>query len=325
MSPPRAVRLVAIVAALLAACTEAAPGADAGRDAAGDLGADAPALDAPRDAAPDARRGPSDSGFARAHRFLAVDNLRSRLLLVDQIRGDEWERTVPFGSRDLQLVEGDRVLVSHSTGCGEYALRDGAVAWSVSTFRGVETARRLPDGRTLLGANTAEGVVLAYVDRDGRELGRVTLPGLADLRLARPLPNGNVLLTVSGPHRVLEVDPGGRAVWSAPLPGKGYVAERLADGSTLATTGDDLRLVRFDASGALVDSLGGAALADAGVSWLSGLALQDAGTAVIANWLGHGALRTGPHAIELAPDSRLVWAWTDFARADTITNVLVLE
>lgn len=320
-------RTATLALALLSLAACAAPD-DGARDA--DAGtardADAPALDAP---APDA--GPPWVGrddWSIRHRFLAVDNGRSRLLLVDQIDASRgWAVSIRGGSRDLQLLDGgDRVLVSHFDGASERALADGAELWSIDGFLGVQSARRLSDGNTLLAMNAGTDLVLRTVDPSGAELSRVTIPDQPDVRLARVLESGHVLVGLADPHRLIEIDRSGAVVWSAELPGKGYVGIRAADGTTYATTGGDARIVQLDATGALIASWGGRdAIPELPWSWLSGLEVRPDGHLVAAHWLGHGATGTGPHAIELDASGALVWEWTDFDAADTITNLVVLE
>jgi hypothetical protein len=53
---------------------------------------------------------------------LAVDNGLNKLLLVDEITKKGWTISIPAGSRDLQLLPGNKVLVSHGDGAAEYDL-----------------------------------------------------------------------------------------------------------------------------------------------------------------------------------------------------------
>ncbi len=60
------------------------------------------------------------------HRFLCIDNARNHLLCVDQYQPTtSWCVSIPPGSRDLQLLAGNRVLVSHGNGAAEYDLETG--------------------------------------------------------------------------------------------------------------------------------------------------------------------------------------------------------
>lgn len=270
---------------------------------------------------------PAEPGPAK-HRFLGIDNGRNRLLCVDQHdAAKSWSVPIPPGSRDLQLLDRDRVLVSHANGAAEYDLATGRkLDWVVDRYQQINSAQRLADGHTLLGANTRAGVVLYELDRGGREVGTRVLKGLKDLRLLRPVGEGHVLMTVADPCRVVEVDGRGKIAWQAPLPGKGYEAVRLPNGRTMVSTGGALTVIELDPAGKVTLTVGGQkAHPDLGLGWFSGFDLLPNGHIVVANWLGHGKQGKGPHVVEFDRNNRLVWKWEDYRQAATVTNVLVLD
>jgi hypothetical protein len=265
-----------------------------------------------------------DAGLAPPPSVLAVDNGRNQLLRIGEDGAVAWATPVPPGARDLARV-GDDVWVSHAGGAVRVRLDDGArldddVDLDLS---GAQSVQALGDAGELRLAGQDGDVWVVDVDAQGAELGRRALSGYADLRLMRTLPDGNVLFTATGPDRVVEVDAAGVEVWTAPLPGKGYLALRAEDGTTWATTGDDIRLVQLDAQGAIVASRG--ALPDLGLDWFSGFS-QVPGTDdwIVANWLGHNAWGTGPHLVRFDPDGEVVWTWADHDAALQITHVLAL-
>ncbi len=260
------------------------------------------------------------------HRFLAVDNGSNRLLLVDQIEGKGWTVPVPAGSRDLRLLSGGRVLVSHGNGAGEFDLATGAKGWSVEGFANVTSAQRLTNGNTLLGLTDSKGVNLVEVGPDTREKARLIVPGLADLRLMDRLPNGNTLLSLATAHKVVEVDAVGSIVWNGALTDKGYQARRLANGHTVATSGEDCRIYDFPPKGDPV-LVGGSLekFTNAHLLWFSGFEILANGDFFVANWNGHGHEGQGPHAVEFDAANNLVWSWEDHVAATTVTNVLTWE
>lgn len=259
--------------------------------------------------------------------FLAVDNGAMKLVYVDEIGGRGWTTQLPFNPRDIARVGDDEVLVSHELGAVRVKLSTGEITWTLDTQAGVSSARPLPNGDVLLGEQDGPDVALVEVDEAGAEVSRVTAPGYADLRLVRRLDDGHTLFTTStNGFRVVEVDAAGAKVWDAPLPGKGYVAERLANGDTLAATGEDARLIELDPAGATVHERGGTnAFPDLGLVWFSGFELLDSDVAVCANWFGHDTSLPGPHLVALDADNHLVWSWADRTAAVQVTNVLVLD
>jgi hypothetical protein len=71
-------------------------------------------------------------------------------------------------------------------------------------------------------------------------------------RDADRLPNGNTLITDSRNHRVLEVDPAGREVWSFTGLALPYEADRLSNGNTLIADNNHRRVIEVDSSGQIV-------------------------------------------------------------------------
>jgi hypothetical protein len=265
------------------------------------------------------------------HRFLVVDNAAHRLILVDQHDPNGgWSVAIPSpNSRDLQLVDAGRVLVSHPNGAAEYELATGRKVWEITAYNGVHTARRLPGGNTLLGANAKEGIVVYEVTREGKEVSRRVLDKQSGaLRVMRRLEGGNLLLNLAGPCRAVEIDPKGKIVWQYVLPtgGKGYKVQRLADGNTLLSTGGLCSVIEVDPTGKIVRTFGGKqAHPDAGLDFASGFDLLPSGHVVIANWLGHGKHPDSPHAVEFDRDNKLVWSWGDHKLATVATNVMILD
>jgi hypothetical protein len=218
----------------------------------------------------------------------------------------------------------------------------------VSTYAGVSTAQRLSNGNTLLGwATAASGstpakVMLSEVSGTGREVSRVTVNGITTFRLARRLSNGNTLITGDMNNnlqfKVFEVNATGAIVWQQLLyGGKGYVANRLANGNTQASMGpvgdlyqpgkDDNKVLQISSTGAVVKFWGGMAKhPTAQLRKFSGYSVvPGSGNILVANWLGDGNIGTGPHAVEFDASNNLVWSWKNFSAAQTVTNLLVVE
>ncbi len=277
----------------------------------------------------------ADDATAAARRFACVDNGANRLLLVDpRAPSNGWSVAIPAGSRDLQRLDGGRLLVSHGNGCGIHDLRDGRSLRRIDGFAGVQTARYLASrDEIVLGAAAKDAVEFHFLVRDGegyRRGGRVVRATGVDpsfLRLARFTPEGRVLFTSGNPHRVVEWDlEANREVWSAPLPGKGYVAIRRADGTTVASTGGAVSVVELARDGSVVKAwLGEACRKPMRLDWISGFEVLPDGHLIVANWLGHGAHGKGPHVVEVDAAGRAVWSWEDHAAAKQVTNLLVLD
>lgn len=138
------------------------------------------------------------------------------------------------------------------------------------------TAFRLPDGNTLIADNQAcrvieitpegtitwqYGVTGERASDNGYASGYIDWP-----KWASRLRNGNTLIADDEGHRVLEVSPAGKIVWSygqAGVSGSGpgklknpVSAERLADGSTLIADSGNSRVVVIAPDGTILSSIG---------------------------------------------------------------------
>jgi hypothetical protein len=283
------------------------------------------------------------------HVLYMVDNGFNKLLFLNQKDPSKnWTISIPGGSRDLQLVANNKILVSHGNGAAEYDRITGAKGWSVSTYSGVSTAQRLANGNTLIGwSRAASGtepakIMLSEVNNAGAQVSRITINNITTFRLARRLANGNTLITGDmnndAKYKVFEVNATGAIVWQQLLyGGKGYVANRLANGDTHATMGpvgnlyqpgkDDNKLLQLSPTGTIVKFWGGMVNHPAAeLMKFSGYSVVPGnGNIIMANWLGDGNTGKGPHAVEFDANNSLIWSWKDFSAAQTITNLLVIE
>jgi hypothetical protein len=263
------------------------------------------------------------------HRFLGTDGETSKLIYVDQLHpGKDWTIDAPKGPRDIRMVGEKTILISHRAGAAEYDLETGKQTWIVNGYKEVQAAIRLANGNTLLAGLTEKGITLHEVDRDGKEAGRVVVEGRRPVKNMQRLENGHFLMTCGDPSKksVIETDATGKIVWEAPLPGPADDIDRLDNGLTVAPTGSGGTALYIDASGKVVATRGGKeAHPDLQINWIAATQTLKNGNLVVANWLGHRAGLTGPHAIEFDADNKVVWHWGDPKRVQTLHNILVLE
>ncbi len=264
---------------------------------------------------------------AVTHRFLCVDNGANRLIHVDQSRrGHDWSVELPAGSRDMQLVGADTVLVSHGSGAGEYSLAEGKLLRVVASgYQGINSARRLESGGTLLAGRTGDVYLLSPEGVQERVF-RIGYEKL-DIRLVRLNAAGNLLVVQTAPPRaLLEADMTGRVLKTLPLAGKGYRAQELANGNLLISVGDSVEVIEMDAAGKRVRVFGGKAMHPGlGLDFFSGFDVLPNGNIIVANWLGHGKQGTAAHLFEFDGANQVVWQWGDHTVARQVTNVLVID
>jgi hypothetical protein len=126
----------------------------------------------------------------------------------------------------------------------------GRLAWAYlrSDIPWAHTARRLPNGNTLITATEANRVIEVTPDCNTAW----HMDGLAYPNEAYRLAGGNTLITERDNDRVIEVDPAGRIVWSYSDLVRPHGAERLTNGNTLICDSDNNRVIEVDAAGMVV-------------------------------------------------------------------------
>ena len=260
------------------------------------------------------------------HRFACVDNKLNQLILVDQFDpGGSWVTPIPKGSRDIQVLDDQRLLVSHGNGAREYEIATGKpLGWRITAYSGMQTARRLPDGNTLL---LSAGGAIYELDPEGKEMRRAQIQAeKVHIRLARLLDGGHLLIGAVNPRAVLEVSSTGELIRSIPLDGKGYTVLGLDNGRVLAGTGSAVKIGELDKAGKVVSYVGGKDdHPGLGLDFCSGWDLLDNGNIVMANWLGHLKPGKEPHLVEFTRGNTVVWKWDDHETAKQITNVKILK
>jgi hypothetical protein len=264
------------------------------------------------------------------HRFLAVDESRAQLLYVDQLdpsRG--WTLKLPCKHRDLQLVGNHRVLLSSPEGYREFDLSDRRIVKQVQGYQGGMTARRRPDGRTILCCNF-QGVTVYDLSPDDKLLRKANFK-TGGTRVLRQTPQ-DTLLFGSGPQ-LFEGDWNGRLLKTINLPGTktwAYQASRSPDGHLLVPGGYNTTFYVLDPAGNVARSIGGPDSPEAqpnGYHFFGGFQLLHNGNLVLCNWTGHGVddSRKGTQILEFDPAGKIVWKWHDPDRAGSINGVLVMD
>lgn len=262
------------------------------------------------------------------HRFICIDNGGNQLVHVNQFdKTKNWKTKLPAGSRDLQILGNNKILVSHGDGAAEYSLTDGKLLKVIAKgIKQIQSARRLKDGKTVTLSISGE---ITEFDQNNNFLRKFKIDqkGL-DLRLLRTTPNGNYLVGAKKPFAVLEVSPkDGKVIKTYSLPHKGYKAILTDKDTILASTGDAVKVVEIDPKTNKVFSYVGGKEdhPELGLDFFSGFDLLANGNIVAANWLGHGKHGTASHLIEFDRKNGVVWEWADHKMARQITNLLVLD
>ncbi|MCX6926797.1 MAG: hypothetical protein NT154_26870, partial [Verrucomicrobia bacterium] len=190
------------------------------------------------------------------HRFLAIDESRGQLHLVDQHNTNQsWTLKLPERCRDYQLIGKNQILLSANDGYYVYDLITRALVKELHDphYNGAASVRRLANGRTLLGCNQG-GVTFFELGSNDALLRTARFPELNTLRLMRLSPAGTLLFGVNG-ELVVEADLTGKilARFTLPAPAKHiYQVLRLPNGNLLAAAGYGAYLAEIDPTGVIV-------------------------------------------------------------------------
>jgi hypothetical protein len=272
--------------------------------------------------------------------MLLSDEGNRRVVLMDMQSPSAavWSRQLDatkYGDsmRDLQLVGGDRVAVSVAKGYVELDLKTGEIKKEVTTFTGVESLRRLPNGDTILGGNSDGGVTLQELDsKDVLVPGRkVTFTNLQSLRLFRRTPQGTFLLGVAA--KLAEVNWDKQIVWDMSIPDGNYVFHGVrVDKNIAVTSGYGATIVVLEpVAKKVLTTIGGKSQPDAATivpNFYGGFQILANGNYVVSNWEGHGAGNgsKGIQVLEYDPTGKLVWKWQqDPKLVSSLHGLIVLD
>ena len=231
----------------------------------------------------------------------------------------------PAETRDgCVLPNGNMLLTLHKSdaypgGAVVEVTRDLKVVFEYKgTQAEVNTAQRLPDGRTML-TEAGDHPRLLEVDAAGRIQVEIPLQCSAknphiQSRMARKLPDGHYL--VPQDRLVRELDATGKVVWeykapASKLDNRTFCALRNAAGHTLISLTIGNQLVEVDEAGKVVWELNQGELAGAPLTRTTALAWLPNGNIVFSNY---DARAPRPKLVEITRDKKVVWTYVDGAK-----------
>jgi hypothetical protein len=250
--------------------------------------------------------------------------------------------------RDLQLIGRHRVLRSRAEGYVELDLANGgAVVREVAISDlpgGIESARRLPDGNTIVLGNHAGGIFVWEVDATNAVVRRLPLAGIEKGRLLRLTDQGSFLFCseTNGKRVVHEADwaSGAGTLFEVPadVPADSMLkAVRVAPDVVTVSTGYAASLIRVDTrQKKVLQTIGGKGQAEPGglprsirPFFFSGYQMFENGDLLISNWQGHGPghHELGYQLLRYDRDGKLVWVFdqTEYPALESLNNVIALD
>lgn len=279
-------------------------------------------------------------------RILAGDDSTRRLAIVAPDGSLEWEIPVT-AIHDATVLPNGNILLQQGWTRVQEVTPDRKVVWEYDAAKAnpgkpveVHAFQRLPHDLTMIVESGPARII--EVDREGKVHREVKLQvdhpnAHSDTRLVRKLANGNYLVAHEADGRVREYSPEGKIVWQYDIPlfgkerkgGHGpeafgnqvFAATRLANGNTLIGTGNGHSVLEVNPAGSIVWKVEQKDLAGITLAWVTRVERLPNGNTLIGNC---HAGPENPQLIEITPDRRVVWSWTDFKNFGNSTPVVAV-
>lgn len=281
---------------------------------------------------------PQSGQQGTSHAFACTAYLQGKVFLVSADGTVEWEYPAP-GCDDLWALPNGNLLFTTRHGVQEVT-RDKRVVFSYESKSEVYACQRLANGNTFIGECNAGRLLevspAGKIVKELRLLPEGTDGGHFFMRNARRLADGNYLVAHYGMAVVREYDLQGKVVMEVPAPGGPHSVVRLANGHTLVTCGNGepdrsnriTKVIEVDKSGKTVWQLTDGDLPGIRLAFMAGLQRLPNGNTVITNYLGLGPLEAigrEPHLIEVTPDKKVVWTFSDHRTIKTILSMQLVD
>ena len=126
------------------------------------------------------------------------------MIRVNELHPEKsWKVEIPKGSRDLQLLQENKLLVSHGNGAAIYNIDSGnRIKLITNKYSKIQSAQLHENGFIYL---LSIGGDIFKLNIKGEEISRVKINRDLDLRLFRFFDNGNLLISCKKPKAAMIV------------------------------------------------------------------------------------------------------------------------
>lgn len=283
---------------------------------------------------------------APGRRILAGDDSTKRLAIIAPDGSVEWEIPVT-AIHDATVLPNGNVLLQQGWTLVQEVTPDRKVVWQYDAAKAnpgkpveVHAFQRLPGGLTMIVESGPARIL--EVDSTGAVKREVKLQvdhpsAHSDTRLVRKIANGNYLVAHEADGRVREYDSTGKIVWQYDVPlfgkerkgGHGpeafgnsvFSATRLPNGNTLIGAGNGHAVLEVTPAGMIVWKVEQNDLPGITLAWVTRVERLPNGNTLIGNC---HAGPDNPQLIEVTPDRKVVWSWTDFTHFGNSTPVVAV-
>jgi hypothetical protein len=264
------------------------------------------------------------------HSFVCTDYTQGKIFVVSKEGKIEWEYPASR-CNDLWILPSGNLLFNTGRGVKEVT-RAKEVIFSYESESEIYACQRLSDGNTFVGECTLGRLVevspTGSILKDVKILKDTSERNSAFMRNARKLENGNYLVAHYGLDVVREYDPDGNVVREIKAKGGPHSVVRLPNGNTLIACADHEggpRVFEVNSAGEVVWEVTNADFPETVLYFMTGLQRLPNGNTVMTNWLGHNNFGKAPHIIEVTPDKKVVWTFSDHKHMKTISSIQVMD
>jgi hypothetical protein len=264
------------------------------------------------------------------HPFVCADYTQGKVFIVSKEGKIEWEYAAQH-CNDLWILPNGNLLFNTGKGVKEVT-RTKEVVFHYESESEIYACQRLPNGNTFIG-ECSSGRLLE-VSPAGNVLKAITIlkdtseRSSAFMRNARKLENGNYLVAHYGLDVVREYDPEGNVVREIKSKGGPHSAVRLPNGNTLIACADHEggpKVFEVNSADEVIWEVTNADFPETVLYFMTGLQRLPNGNTVMTNWLGHNNFGKAPHIIEVTPNKKVVWTFSDHKNMKTISSIQVSD
>ena len=232
---------------------------------------------------------------------------------------------------DVSVLPNGNILMCHespkASWVREVERETQKTVWEYKIKGEAQSCQRLANGNTVIGLCTTREVI--EVSADKKIVHRIRVKTNATkahkvLRRVRKGEDGLYYVAHHGEGVCRVYNSQSEIVRELPhYPGYCYSATPLKDGHVLLTGKDLVKII--DENNAISWQLKPEDIPSAKIASFCGAHLLDNGNLVISNWLGHGKDGTGDPVVEISPDKKVLWRFSDTQQTKHVLGVQVLN
>jgi hypothetical protein len=269
-------------------------------------------------------------GAQAAHPLLCCDYGGNKVCVLSSEGAITWQYDCRNPQDCWRLANGN-YLVCFVNGARELTPdAEKRVVWEYKAPAGVEVhaCQPLADGRVLVVEGGTSRLV--EVDRNGMIAKEIKLSTTVtnthnQFRGTRKIANGHYLVCFKGEGKVVELDQNAAVVRTIKVPGDPHEVLALPNGHLLITCGDGHKIQEYDSNSKIVWELNEFDLPGNPLRLAGGCMRLPNGNTIFCNYLGHGHIGEQPQVVEITADKKVVWAFSDHARFNSINQLQALD